>query len=68
MLRDRHGKGDAFMKEIIDMLKKLQKGYEEKIPENAPALVAKIFSDRTNLPTLGAGSWEVCLGRLHNRY
>ena len=48
------------MKEIIDILKKFQKGYDEKIPENAPALIANIFSDRQDL---GTGTGELCFNR-----
>jgi hypothetical protein len=46
-----------------DILKKLQKGYEDKIPENAISLVSEIFSSRQDILILGTGSWEVCLGR-----
>jgi len=56
------GRND-FMKEIIDILTKFQKGYEEKNPENVSALMVEIFSDRQDLLTLGTGSGEVCLGR-----
>ena len=51
------------MKEIIDILTKFQKGYEDKKPEEASALVAEIFSGRQDLLTLGASSGELCIGR-----
>ena len=51
------------MKEIIDILTKFQKGYEDKKPEKASALVAEIFSGRQDLLTLGTGSSELCIGR-----
>ena len=52
-----------YKREIANVLTKLQKGYDEKKPENTSALMAEIFSDRPDLLTLGTGSWEVCLGR-----
>ncbi|MCL2350125.1 MAG: nuclear transport factor 2 family protein, partial [Defluviitaleaceae bacterium] len=51
------------MKEIVDVLKKLQKGYDEKIPENAPALMDEIFSSRQDLLTIGTGTGELCFNR-----
>ncbi|MCL2422158.1 MAG: nuclear transport factor 2 family protein [Defluviitaleaceae bacterium] len=51
------------MKEIVNILSKLQKGYDEKNPENAAKLMTEIFSDRSDLLALGTGSWEVFLGR-----
>ena len=51
------------MKEIIDILTTFQKGYEEKIPENASALMTEIFSNRQDLLALGTSSSEVCIGR-----
>jgi len=51
------------MKDIIDILTKSQKGYDEKIPDNAPTLMSEIFSARQDLLTLGTGSTELCLGR-----
>jgi len=49
--------------EIKNTLAKLQKGYDEKNPQNASALMAEIFSKRHDLLTLGTSSSEVCLGR-----
>jgi len=51
------------MQEIIEILNKLQKGYDEKIPENAPSLIAEIFSSREDLLTLGTGTGELCFNR-----
>jgi len=51
------------MQEIIEILNKLQKGYDEKIPENAPSLIAEIFSSREDLLTLGTGTDELCFNR-----
>ncbi|MCL2611504.1 MAG: nuclear transport factor 2 family protein [Defluviitaleaceae bacterium] len=51
------------MKEIIDILNKLQKGYDEKKPENATVLVNEIFSKRHNLLALGTGTYEICLDK-----
>jgi len=50
-------------REIINVLMKLQKGYEEKNTENTSALMSEIFSDRQDLLVLGTGSSEICLGR-----
>lgn len=52
-----------FMNEIVEILTKLQKGYDEKIPENANVLLSEIFSSRQDLLTLGTGTAEVCIGR-----
>jgi len=49
--------------EIKNTLAKLQKGYDEKNPQNASALMAEIFSKRHDLLTLGTSSSEVCIGR-----
>ena len=51
------------MKEIKDILQKLQKGYDEKKPENAANLMSEIFASRDELLTLGTGSDEICLNR-----
>ena len=51
------------MNEIIDVLMKLQKGYDEKIPDNAPALMANIFSNRQDHLTFGTGTNELCFSR-----
>ena len=50
-------------KEIVDILRKFQKGYDEKRPENVYGLMMDIFSGRQDLLTLGTGSTELCLGR-----
>jgi len=49
--------------EIKKVLTKLQKGYDEKNPQSASALMAEIFSKRQDLLTLGTSASEVCLGR-----
>ena len=51
------------MKEIIDILTILQKGYKEKKPENASIIIAEIFSNRHDTLILGTGTGEVCIGR-----
>ena len=48
---------------IIDVLRELQNGYNEKVPANAPCLMDKIFSSRQDLLGLGTGTGEICLGR-----
>jgi len=50
------------MKEIIELLKKFQQGYEEKNLENVNPLMAELFLDRKDLLTLGTGTNEVCIG------
>ena len=51
------------MKEVIDILKKFQMGYDEKDTKNITAFMDELFSDRQDLLTLGTCTWEVCLGR-----
>ena len=50
------------MKEIIDVLKKFQQGYDERNLEKVDAFMAEVFSDRQDLLTLGTSTGEVCIG------
>jgi len=51
------------MKEIIDVLCRLQQGYDERDLENVEMFMAEVFSDRQDLLTLGTSTGEVCIGR-----